>query len=181
MKIKRASCVRPAEAKNPSVERSLDLDRHRQACSICAHQDREEIERDFIAWKSVSTIVQEYRIGDPRKMYRHANAFGLYAKRQRNVRLALEKIIEKAGDVEVNASAVVAAIQAYSKINAQGQWVDRSEHVNLNELFERMSADELEAYSISGTLPDWFIKTTGIAQHAEEGIADAQPARNKAE
>jgi hypothetical protein len=37
----------------------------------------------------------------------------------------------------------VAAVQAYSKINAAGQWVDRSEHVDLNALFEKMTAPEL--------------------------------------
>ena len=36
------------------------------------------------------------------------------------MRAALEHIIERAGEVEVNASSVVAAVQAYAKINAQG-------------------------------------------------------------
>src|SRR5262249_23669662 len=53
-------------------------------------------------------------------------------------------------------SAVVAAVQAYAKINAQGQWIDRSEYVNLNELFERMTRKELEAYAKDGALPGWF-------------------------
>ena len=38
-------------------------------------------------------------------------------------------------------------------INASGQWVERSEHVNLNELFERMSREEMEAYAKDGLLP----------------------------
>jgi hypothetical protein len=38
------------------------------------------------------------------------NALGLMEKRRRNVRAALEKIIEKAGDVEVSATAVVSAV-----------------------------------------------------------------------
>jgi hypothetical protein len=50
-------------------------------------------------------------------------------KRKRNLHAALEKIIEKAGEVEVNASAVVAAVQAYAKINALGQWINRSETI----------------------------------------------------
>jgi hypothetical protein len=68
----------------------------------------------------------------------------------------LERMIEKVGEVDVTASAVVAAIQAYCKINAAGQWVERSERVNLNELFERMSTQELEEYAQTGTLPKWF-------------------------
>jgi hypothetical protein len=72
------------------------------------------------------------------------------------IRFALERIIEKAGDVEASAAAVVSAVAAYAKINANGQWVDRSECVNLNELFERMTRDEMEAYAKEGVLPAWF-------------------------
>jgi hypothetical protein len=42
-----------------------------------------------------------------------------------------------------------------------GQWVDRSEHVNLNELFERMTQQELETYARDGSLPTWFATTVG--------------------
>ena len=76
-------------------------------------------------------------------------------------RRTLERIIEKADEVDVTAAAVVAAVQAYSKINAAGQWVDRSEHLDLNELFEKMTQQELEAYAKDGTLPDWFTTTVG--------------------
>jgi hypothetical protein len=79
---------------------------------------------------------------------------GLFSKRQRNSRAALERIIERSEDVEVTASAIVSAIQAYAKINANGQWIDRVEGVNLNELFDRMTKAELETYAREGTLPD---------------------------
>jgi hypothetical protein len=53
---------------------------------------------------------------------------------------------------------VVSAVQAYAKINAAGQWVERSERVNLNELFGRMTQDEMEAYATDGILPDSTIR-----------------------
>ncbi len=115
-----------------------------------------------MSWGSPASIAKEYGFADRASVYRHAHALGLFATRQRNVRAALERIIEKAGEVEVSAAAVVAAIQAYSKINASGQWTERSEHVNLNELFERMTQQELEAYAQDGTLPTWFSDTTGM-------------------
>jgi hypothetical protein len=106
-------------------------------------------------------------------VYRHANALGLFEKRRRNIRAALERIIERAGDVEVTASAVVAAIQACAKINTQGQWIDRSEHVNLNELFERMTNDELEAYAKDKSLPGWFTQAVGVTQaYSQDGEND---------
>lgn len=158
---------KPKEEAEPKPS---NLARHECACTICKHPQREEIERDFIAWRSPLAIAQEYGLSDRATVYRHARAYNLFAKRQRNVRTALEHIIEKAGLVDANASAVVAAVQAYAKINAAGQWVDRSEHLNLNELFERMSREELETYARDGKLPDWFTQTVTVAEeHGEKG------------
>jgi hypothetical protein len=147
--------------KTRSRTQATNLGRHCRICTVCSHARCTEIEADFVSWRSPASITQEYGLADRASVYRHAHALGLFPKRQRNVRAALERIIEKAGDVEVSAAAVVAAVQAYSKINAAGQWVDRSEHVNLNELFHRMTQQELEAYAKDGTLPDWFTTTLG--------------------
>jgi hypothetical protein len=135
---------------------SVNIGRHSKNCKICSHAKCKEIEQDFINWRSPAEIAKTYRLADRSTVYRHAHAFNLFPKRQRNVRAALERIIEKAGEVEVTAGAVVTAVQAYAKINAQGQWIDRTESVSLNELFERMTQEELEAYAQDGTLPNWF-------------------------
>jgi hypothetical protein len=135
---------------------TVNLGRHRRNCTVCGHAQCAEIEADFVGWRSPAAIAEEYGLADRASVYRHANALGLSDKRKRNVRAALERIIEKAGDVDVTASAVVAAVQAYSKINAAGQWIDRTEQVSLNDLFDRMSSDELEQYAQHGTLPKWF-------------------------
>ena len=52
--------------------------------------------------------------------------------------------------MDVTASAVVAAVQAYAKINAAGEWIDRTETTSMNDLFDRMSTQELEAYEQTG-------------------------------
>ena len=142
------------------IEKPVSIGRHQRNCSVCAHQQREEIEADFVGWRSPGTIASEYGLADRTSVYRHAHALGLFEKRKRNIRAALERIIERAGDVEVTAGAVVAAVQAYSKINAAGQWIDRSEQVSLNDLFDRMSNQELEEYAKNGTLPKWFESST---------------------
>ena len=80
----------------------------------------------------------------------------LFDRRRMNVRIALELLIEKAGEVEVTATAVVAAIQAYSKINSAGQWIEPREQVSMRDLYERMTAQELDIYAKNGQLPDWF-------------------------
>jgi hypothetical protein len=45
--------------------------------------------------------------------------------------------------------------------------------VNLNELFERMSREELENYAREGTLPDWF------SQAVTATPFDSQEAKNE--
>jgi hypothetical protein len=151
--------------------KAVSLGRHKRTCTICAHANREEIEAAFIGWESPAAIAQQYGLACRTTVYRHANAFGLQAKRQRNIRAALERIIEKACEVDVTASAVVAAVQAYSKINAAGQWVDRTEQVSLNDLFDRMSTQELEQYAQQGTLPKWFEATAALGATGKERSA----------
>jgi hypothetical protein len=147
----------------------VSLGRHKRTCSVCAHKQREEVEDAFVSWRSPAAIAEEFGLSDRASVYRHAHALGLFEKRRRNIRAALERIIEKAGEVDVTASAVVAAVQSYAKINAAGEWIDRTETVSMNDLFDRMSTQELEAYAQTGALPNWFRATVG----ATDG--DSQP------
>jgi hypothetical protein len=153
----------------------VNIGRHRRNCGICHHAQLAEIEADFVAWRSPAAIAAEYGLADRTSVYRHANALGLFPKRQKNIRAALERIIERAGDVEVTASAVVAAVQAYAKINAAGEWIDRTETLSINDLFDRMSTHELETYAQTGALLAWFpggaIATAG---HSEEDSKHGQ-------
>jgi hypothetical protein len=130
----------------------VNLGRHAAECKICAHADRSEIEREFVGWAGANRIAPTYGVSRD-GVYRHAHALDLFRKRQRNIRAALERIIEQAGEVDVNAAAVVSAIMAYAKINGRGEWIERAETLNLNDLFEKMTAPELEAYAADGVLP----------------------------
>jgi hypothetical protein len=134
--------------------------RHESGCKVCAHPDREQIEDEWCAWANTSNLAKRYGLSRD-SIYRHVAAFNLRNRRAKNLRAALERIIEQADSVTVNAGAVVQAVQAYAKINSAGQWVDRTEQINLNELFQRMSTEELEAYARDGTLPEWFTSVVG--------------------
>jgi hypothetical protein len=142
--------------------------RHEYHCKICSHPKREEIEQAFLTWTSPISIAKDFGVSRD-SVYRHAHALSLLDKRRRNLHSALERIIERAGEVEVSATAVVSAVAAYAKINANGQWVERSEHINLNELFERMTRDEMVAYAEDGTLPAWFALTVGATGSDSRG------------
>jgi hypothetical protein len=148
--------------RNP--EAMVSLGRHKRTCSVCRHPQREEIEAAFIGWRSPAAIAEDYGLTDRASVYRHSHALGLFEKRRRNVRAALERIIEKAGEVDVTAAAVVSAVQAYAKINSAGEWIDRTETTSMNDLFDRMSTDELEAYAQAGTMPGWFRTTVGATE-----------------
>jgi hypothetical protein len=143
-----------------SKEKTVSLGRHRRACTICAHPERFDIEQAFVTWASPAAIAKQYGLADRVTVYRHAHALQLFPKRQQNVRAALERIIERVGDVEVTASAVVAAVQALAKISAAGRWIAPAEQVTLHQLFERMTREELEGYARDGELPSWFIDLT---------------------
>jgi hypothetical protein len=157
------------EKLSKSGENLVSRGRHEHQCRICANPKRDEIEQAFVGWVSPALIAKKFGVSRD-AVYRHGHVFGLFDKRRRNVRAALERIIERAGEVDATAAAVVAAIQAYSKINAAGQWVERTEHVNLNELFDRMTREELEAYAKEGALPDWFENATGATDTDGRGV-----------
>jgi hypothetical protein len=139
--------------------------RHETRCRICRHPDRDDVEQAFLNWSSPSKIAKRYGITRD-ALYRHAHALDLMERRSRNVRAALERIIEQADMVKPNASAVVSAIGTYARINARGQWIERTEQVNVNELFDRMSREELERYAADGTLPAWFEQAIGSTKRS---------------
>jgi hypothetical protein len=136
----------------------VDINRHSRDCSVCAHPDREEIEREFSEWKPAEVIARERKIS-PAAFYRHIRAMGLLARRDRNIKAALASFIERGYRVGVTASSFIAAITAYSKINAEGEWIDKLEDVratkNLSQL-ERMTRGELARYIEKNELPAWW-------------------------
>jgi hypothetical protein len=151
-------------------KKQTSQERHARDCKVCNHKQREEIEQEWIAWGDTTQIAKNYSLSRY-SVYRHAEMMGLFAKRDRNIRAALGRIIEKAGAVEVTAAAVVSAIQAYAKINANGEWVDRVEHVDMRAVFDRMSREELELYAQEGTMPPWtreFLGATLMQSIAED-------------
>jgi hypothetical protein len=163
------------DKKQPNKNRQAPSpDHHQRHCVICRHPRREEIEFEFLHWHNPKTIAKQYRLGkgDPANVYRHARATGLVEQRRYYVRDALERILEKADRVRVTADAVVSAVCIIAQMNALDQWVEPAERIYLRDLFDRMTAEELEAYARDGKLPDWFDQaisaTLGLASTVRE-------------
>jgi hypothetical protein len=158
------------EITNPQAQTLLL--RHQRDCRVCRHAKREEIEQDFISWQSPAQLAKRYAI-PLRAIYRHAHALRLFPRRNRNIRAALALIVEQVTRIRVTGATVVAAAMALSKINANGQWIDRRETVSLNSLFDRMSQTELERYARDGSLPQWFEQSvSGTRLHSSEDSED---------
>ena len=149
----------------------LSTGRHAAQCSICKHPNKKEIDSEYKNWGSPVKLAKEYGL-TRQAIFRHARATNLVEERKKNIRAALERLIERVDDCEVTSAAVVSAIQAFAKINAQGRWIDTVQGVNLNELFDKMSSEEMEAYAISGSLPDWFTSVVGITPALSEKEED---------
>jgi hypothetical protein len=96
---------------------------HTRRCNVCRHPDRKAIEHEFLRWRSPDKIAREYGLADHSSIYRHVHATGIFARRRKAVRVALESVIECAEIVKVTAASVVKAVHAYTHINEFGEWI----------------------------------------------------------
>jgi hypothetical protein len=144
---------------NPLPKSSLR--RHASHCTICKHPERDEIEREYLAWKSPAKIADDFKLGDRSAVYRHAEALNLKSRRAQNLRAALECIIENVYTVKVTAGAVIQAVALYARINSKGEIVEHQEQEGIRELLDKMTIAEREAYAEDGTLPSSITALTG--------------------
>jgi hypothetical protein len=126
--------------------------RHEDGCTVCKHPRRQEIEDAFCDWSSLGSIADEFTL-NRNAISRHANATGLRDKRRCNLRTVLERIIEGSDDNRIKPTVLINAVCALAKINARGEWVERTQPVNYNDVFSKMSTEELKRYVMDGAPP----------------------------
>ena len=90
----------------------VNLGRHQAQCAICNHPDREQIEYEWVNWGRTSYIAECYRVSRY-GLYRHAHALDLFSKRERNIKGALEKIIERMDVTDMSGGTILGAIKLY--------------------------------------------------------------------
>ena len=136
----------PVSASRRTRVASLAL--HQRKCIICHHPDREEIEEMFLHWFSPATIYRRFLLKDRYSIYRHAHATGLYQRRRRNLRCALENIIERSDECPISSNGIVRAIKAYASLTDAGEWIEppsRVIYTNASSTSSKPAAAE----------PDW--------------------------
>lgn len=102
----------------------VNLARHAARCRVCNHPSRLAIEFDFLNWRNPFDLAQSYGLLNISSIYRHAHATGLFGRRRLNIRFALERMVERVGEVPVTASAILRSVHAITRINDAGEWVD---------------------------------------------------------
>jgi hypothetical protein len=128
---------RPAPALTPSSRKAPE-DRHSRKCHICRHPDREQIEEDFLQWRSPWTIIQEYDIPES-SLFRHAHAFGLFPLRRENMRLALDRVIERGVQVDNTGDTIIRAVRAEACLTDDGHWVEPAKRIIVTHINETVA------------------------------------------
>ena len=103
----------------------IDPERHARLCTICHFENREDIEDAYLNWlgpESISRMFSDVR--DRMVLYRHARATGLHELRRRNLRAALNRVLENADSGGISGDCALRAIKAYSNLNDDGQWTE---------------------------------------------------------
>jgi hypothetical protein len=70
-----------------------------------------------------------FMLPDRSTIYDHAHATGLFAKRRRNLRYALEHVIERADERDISSHGIIAAIKAYASLTTSGEWIEPARRV----------------------------------------------------
>jgi hypothetical protein len=112
-KVKRKASARAGRQQSqpqaPQSPSAVSPGRHAHQCTICSHSKLDEIEQAFVNWASPSELAREYSVSRD-AIYRHARALNLIDARRRNVRAALERIIDPIARATAN------SIPKYAKL-----------------------------------------------------------------
>jgi hypothetical protein len=104
-------------------------DRHSRKCTVCNHPERESIDEAFLHWSRSERIVRDYNLPSLSALYRHAHACGLWNLRRTKIRLALDRLIERAGDCNPSGNAVLRAIEMSCRFDQDDRYVEPNKKV----------------------------------------------------
>lgn len=121
-------------AQNALAENKADpvaLARHRRKCQVCHHPERDIIEREYRDWFGPSAIARSYGIPE-RALYRHLEALGLISHRRQNLRSALERILERGVETEIDGPTIIQAVRAYCYLTDGNKWVEPAKNISFS-------------------------------------------------
>jgi len=126
----------------------IDIKRHADQCAICKSEDRQEIEYLFVHWISPGYIVEQFNVRNRMTLYRHMHATGLYELRRRNLRSALDHLIEHAPSTTVSGDCIIRAIRAQSRLSEDGRWSEPVQRVIVSRMPANFALPEGEPQDV---------------------------------
>ena len=112
----------------------IDPERHARLCSICHSENREDIEDAYLNWLGPEWIARMFsEVADRMVIYRHARATGLHEFRRRNLRAALDRVLENADSGRTSGDCALRVIKAYSNLNDDGHWTEPVQKVVISK------------------------------------------------
>ena len=154
-----------------ATEHPIDPSQHQRCCTICHHPDREAIEEAFLQWRSPHHMLGEFKILSRTTLYRHAHALGLFAKRRRNLRAALENVIEESETIHPSGSELIAAVRAMTCLKDNGDWVEPT-------TTHRVVAGLAEATTLAIGVRGISAESLASGQDSENLVGTAQQTEN---
>ena len=148
-----------------------DLERHARKCGICHHPNREEIEEGFLSWRPAEALARTFNVrGGRDAIYRHAHALDLFEARRKNMREAVELIIEFAALSQPKARDVLDAVRLHARISAQGELAEMapSQHILITRRADQPNSP--------GELQDAAEADTQFARPGPQSVAPANQA-----
>jgi hypothetical protein len=118
----------PAHSKPETPTPGPVEDRHSRKCKICHHPDRELIEQDYLDWLNPYRVAEHHGL-PARALYRHFHAVGLASERRENLRLVLDRIIERGAETAVTGDVIIRAIRAQCCLTDRNEWIEPARHV----------------------------------------------------
>jgi hypothetical protein len=109
----------------PRPKRRAALSRHRRKCAICVHPQRSTIEDAFSRFESPARISERFNLGDRRQVYRHAQALGLFVRRNRKLTSSLGLYLENSERLVPTFANFLQSVERYAKIDENGENIRR--------------------------------------------------------
>lgn len=107
------------------------LARHRRKCQVCRHPERDIIEREYRDSFGPLAIARSYGIPE-RALFRHLEATGLKSCRRQNLRSALERVLERGVETEIDGATIIQAVKAYCCLTDENKWIEPAKNVTFS-------------------------------------------------
>ncbi len=148
------------------VVNETTAERHQRLCTVCNHDDRDEIEQEFLSWIHPESIARFYGV-EWRAIYRHAHATNLFPARERNLRFALGRMVELSSQVAPTMDGMLRTIRAFSSLDRNGRWTEIPTHVVVSS-GAQLAHSQLTADSVKSLTLRSVLDATGKANEPAE-------------